>query len=163
MGMFGCIATTDRNASSTIITPESCRFVKGKEPNPKAVTVTANGIATKKVPVTLSLLFAKITYAKTQLAKASTQDTANTPPVEAIVITVRVNACEYPNAFQLFPVTQYRKNSVATHTNGAASIATEPNLRSNADSTPANIAGNSPATAATQKNNRYATIGGKPA
>ena len=73
------------------------------------------------------------------------------PPSEAGDAIGEANACEYPNAFQLFPVIQYLANSVATQTNGAASIATDPDRRSRNASSPAKAAGNSPAAAATQK------------
>ena len=64
------------------------------------------------------------------------------------------NACEYPIAFQSFPVIQYLANSVATHTNGAARSALAPNHRSKTEVIAANSPGNTAAAATTQNNKK---------
>ena len=73
------------------------------------------------------------------------------------------NACEYPIAFQSFPVIQYLANSVATQTNGTARNANAPNRRRSTDVIAANIPGNIPTTAVTQNSKKYASGHGKPA
>src|SRR5688572_13487491 len=72
-----------------------------------------------------------IKIAKIVELPAATKNPRNeTPPIPANpanCIVHKLKACEYPIAFQLLPVNQYRKNSVNTQTNGAASIPHEPN------------------------------------
>ena len=85
------------------------------------------------------------------------------PPRPPKILMGNSKACEYPIAFQLFPVTQYRRNSVNTQTNGAARKAHEPNLRSKTYNMPANNAGNTPTISATKTIPEYASHGGNPA
>src|SRR5687768_1746503 len=91
----------------------------------------------------------------------------STPPTAAVQTPGSngnsVNDCEYAMAFQLFPVIQYRRNSVKTQTNGASRNAQVPKRRRKIESTKPKIPGKSAATAVTQNSRKYANSTGKPA
>jgi len=94
---------------------------------------------------------------------AQTKLTRKTPPVGAKDDAKPETACEYPIAFQLLPVSQYRRNSVKTQTNGANRNAHEPKRRRKNDVIAANKPGKIAATAVTQNRRKYARRGGNPA
>ena len=92
-----------------------------------------------------------------------TNDLVKSPTKITAELLLKVNACEYPIAFQLFPVTQYRKNSLNTQTNGAARNAHDPNRRKSTDNIAANKPGNTPTMSAMKTIPEYASHGGNPA
>lgn len=120
-------------------------------------------IAFKNLVDDTILVTEKIKYDMNAWNKTRMPPTNKTPPYSAKPFPNPENACEYPMAFQLFPVIQYLRNSVKTQMNGAAKKAHVPNLRSRMDKIAANIPGKMPVTAVTQNNRKYARIGGKPA
>jgi hypothetical protein len=121
-------------------------------------------IATASFFASISALINTLSGKARAVLKATTRKLASkVPPIGTQLLSIPTNACEYPIAFQLFPVSQYLNNSEETQMKGAATMPMFPNRRNEKDKIAAKSPGKIPTVAVTHSKRKYASAHGKPA